>query len=204
MKSIRNLLTATLLAAGAVLTAATGMSIASAAEEAAAPQPPPPGPHGWHHGPWHLLGKLDLSAAQKQQIKDIMTAAHPQMQSLHEQMQANSLKLQQTKPTDPNYASIAAAGEPDARLAERADDDAARRDPRSGVQGADAGAADAAGGARGGEAGQARQAVTDDGPTCVTIGRIGVYRWVAPIPSFFSSSITLPAPTRWPVPTITR
>jgi periplasmic protein CpxP/Spy len=109
MKSIRNVLTATLLAAGAALTAATGMSIASAAEEAAAPQPPPPGPHGWHHGPWHLLGKLDLSAAQKQQIKDIMTAAHPQLQSLHEQMQANSLKLEQTKPTDPNYASIAAA-----------------------------------------------------------------------------------------------
>jgi periplasmic protein CpxP/Spy len=109
MKSIRNVLTATLLAAGAVLTAATGMSIASAAQGAAAPQPPPPGPHGWHHGPWHLLDKLDLSAAQKQQIKDIMTTAHPQMQSLHEQMRANSLKLQQTKPTDPNYASIAAA-----------------------------------------------------------------------------------------------
>jgi periplasmic protein CpxP/Spy len=109
MKSIRNVLTATLLAAGAVLTAATGMSIAVAAQEAAAPQPPPPGPHGWHHGPWHLLGKLDLSAAQKLEIKDIMTTAHPQMQSLHEQMRANSLKLQQTKPTDPNYASIAAA-----------------------------------------------------------------------------------------------
>jgi len=109
MKSIRNVLTATLLAAGAALTAATGMSIAGAAEEAAAPQPQPPGPHGWHHGPWHLLGKLDLSAAQKLEIKDIMTTAHPQLQSLHEQMRANSLKLQQTKPTDPNYASIAAA-----------------------------------------------------------------------------------------------
>ena len=35
-----------------------------------------------------------------------MTAAHPQMQSLHEQMHANSLKLRQTQPTDPNYASI--------------------------------------------------------------------------------------------------
>ena len=54
-----------------------------------------------------MLGKLDLNAAQKQQIKDIMTAAHPQMQSLHEQMQANSQKLRQTQPTDPNYASIA-------------------------------------------------------------------------------------------------
>jgi protein CpxP len=109
MKSIRNLLTATLLTAGALLTAATGMSIASAADATTAtPPPPPPGAPGRHHhgGPWHLLGKLDLNAAQKQQIKEIMTAAHPQMQSLHEQIQANSLKLRQTQPTDPNYASI--------------------------------------------------------------------------------------------------
>ena len=106
MKSIRNLLTATLLTAGALLTAATGVTAASAAEEAAGA--PPPGNPGWHHhgGPWHLLSKLDLNAAQKQQIKSIMTAAHPQMQSLHEQMHANMLKLQQTKPTDPNYATI--------------------------------------------------------------------------------------------------
>ena len=107
MKSIRNLLTAT-LAAGALLTAAAGLSFASAADEATATQPPPPpGAGEWHHhgGPWHLLGKLGLNAAQKQQIKEIMTAAHPQMQSLHEQMHANMLKLEQTKPTDPNYAS---------------------------------------------------------------------------------------------------
>jgi periplasmic protein CpxP/Spy len=109
MKSIRNLLTATLLAAGAVLTAASSMSIASAADETTpATTPPPPGPHGgFHHrGPWHLLSKLDLTAAQKTQIKTIMTAARPQMESLHEQMHANSLKLQQTKPTDANYTSI--------------------------------------------------------------------------------------------------
>ncbi len=109
MKSIRSVLTATLLAAGAVLTAAAGMSIANAAEETAA-TPPPPGPHAWNHrGPGHLLSKLDLSTEQKQQIKAIMASAHPQMQSVHEQIRANSLKLSQTKPTDPNYASIAAA-----------------------------------------------------------------------------------------------
>ena len=109
MKSNRNLLMAGLLAAGAVLTGATGMPIASAADDTAATVTPPPGPHGWHHhgGPGHLLGQLGLSAAQKQQIKDIMTAAHPQMQSLHEQIRANSLKLRQTQPTDPNYSSIA-------------------------------------------------------------------------------------------------
>jgi protein CpxP len=108
MKSIRNLLTATLLTAGAALTAAGGMSSASAADDAATATTPPPGSFGMHKhgGPWHLLSKLGLNDAQKQQIKGIMTAAHPQMQSLHEQMRANALKLQQTQPTDPNYAVI--------------------------------------------------------------------------------------------------
>jgi len=106
MKAIRNVLTATLLTAGAVLTAAAAMSVASAAEQAAATQPPP-GPEGRNHNPWHLLGKLDLSAAQKQQIKDILDAARPQMRSLHQQLQANALILRQTQPTDPNYANIA-------------------------------------------------------------------------------------------------
>jgi Spy/CpxP family protein refolding chaperone len=109
MKSIRNLLTAT-LTAGALLTAATGMSFAGAADAPTAAQPPPPpgNPGRHHHGePWRLLGKLDLNAAQKQQIKEIMTAAHPQIQSLREQMHANSQKLWQAQPSDPNYASIA-------------------------------------------------------------------------------------------------
>ena len=109
MKSIRHLLTAT-LTTGALLTAAAGTSFASAADAAAATQPPPPpGSPGRHHQgePWHLLGKLDLNAAQKQQIKEIMTAARPQMKSLRDQMQANSLKLWQTQPSDPNYAGIA-------------------------------------------------------------------------------------------------
>jgi Spy/CpxP family protein refolding chaperone len=109
MKSIRNLLTATLVTAGGVLTAAAGMSVASAADEATTAQPPaPPGPHEGHHhgGAWRLLGKLGLNAAQKQQIKEIMTAARPQMQTLHEQMQANSLKLRQTAPSDPNYPGV--------------------------------------------------------------------------------------------------
>jgi periplasmic protein CpxP/Spy len=107
MKSIRNVLWPTLLTAAAALTAAAGMS-ASAADETATP-PPAAGAQGWHHhaGPWHLLSKLDLSAGQKQQIKEIMTAAKPQMQGLHEQMHANMQKLQQVQPTDPNYSNIA-------------------------------------------------------------------------------------------------
>jgi Spy/CpxP family protein refolding chaperone len=106
MKSIRHLLT-TLLVAGAV-SAATGLSIASPADEATTARPlPPQGPDEWHHGgPWRLLNELDLNAAQKLEIKQIMAAAHPQMQSLHEQMRANSLKLRQTQPNDPNYAGV--------------------------------------------------------------------------------------------------
>jgi periplasmic protein CpxP/Spy len=105
MKSIRRLLWPSLLAAGAALGAA-GVSLAGVGDDASTS---PPGAHGGHHhgGPWHLLGKLDLSAAQKQQIKEIMAAAHPQMQSLHEQIRANALKLRQTPPTDPNYAGVA-------------------------------------------------------------------------------------------------
>jgi periplasmic protein CpxP/Spy len=108
MNLIRKLLPA-LLAAGAVLAGAAGMSAAIAADEATSAAPPAPGAHGWHHhrGPWHLLAKLGLSAAQKEQIKGIFTAARPQMQSLHQQMQANMQKLHQTLPTDPNYSSIA-------------------------------------------------------------------------------------------------
>ena len=113
MKSIRKVLVATLLSAGVVLAAASSTSIADAADVSATTPPSgapgEPAPHGWHHhgGPGHLLRKLGLSDAQKQQIKDIMTAAHPQMQSLHEQMRANSQTLQQTLPTDPNYSSVA-------------------------------------------------------------------------------------------------
>jgi Spy/CpxP family protein refolding chaperone len=49
-----------------------------------------------------------LSAEQQASIKSILTAAKPQMKSLHDQMRANHLKLMQTKPDDPNYASVVA------------------------------------------------------------------------------------------------
>jgi protein CpxP len=111
MKSIRNMLTATLLTTGAVLTAAAGLSIASA-QTTTGTTPPAEmsGHHGWghHKGPWHMLSKLGLSDAQKAQVKAIMTAAHPEMENLHQQMHANMQKLQQTKPTDANYSTIAA------------------------------------------------------------------------------------------------
>src|SRR3984957_1109788 len=111
MRSIRNLLGATLLTTGAVMTAAAGLSIASAqTTTTTTPTEPSGGHHGWHHhhrGPWHLLSKLGLSDAQKTQIKSIMTAAKPEMQSLHQQMRTNMQRLEQTQPSDANYSTIA-------------------------------------------------------------------------------------------------
>jgi periplasmic protein CpxP/Spy len=111
MNSIRKLLAGSLLAAGALAASAAGISIAAAADDAAVTPPPPGGPHGgphgWHHrGPGRLLSKLNLTDAQKAQVKTIMTNAGPQMKSIHEQMRANSLKLRQTQPNDANYANV--------------------------------------------------------------------------------------------------
>jgi protein CpxP len=107
MNSIRKLLAGTVLAAGALLTAGAGISIATAADDAA-PAASPPGPHGWHQhgGPMHLYAKLGLSDAQKAQIKTIMQAAGPQMKTIHQQMHDNELKLHQVQPTDPNYDAV--------------------------------------------------------------------------------------------------
>jgi Spy/CpxP family protein refolding chaperone len=112
MKSNRKLLPASLLAAGALLTAAAGISIAAAADEAtpATPAPAAAGPHGWHHhrGAGHWLSKLNLSAEQQASVKTIMANAAPQMKSIRQEMRGNSLKLRQTQPTDANYASVVA------------------------------------------------------------------------------------------------
>jgi protein CpxP len=108
MKSNRNLLAGTLLAAGALVTAAASISIATAADEPATPPPAAPGGHGWHHhhGAGRLLSKLNLTAEQQASIKTIMANAAPQMKSIHQEMRANSLKLSQTQPTAANYQSV--------------------------------------------------------------------------------------------------
>jgi protein CpxP len=108
MKSNRNLLVGTVLAAGALVTTAAGISIATAADEATTAPAAAPGPHGWHHhhGAGHLYSQLNLSAEQQASIKTIMANAGPQLKSIHQEMRANSLKLSQTQPTDANYASV--------------------------------------------------------------------------------------------------
>jgi protein CpxP len=110
MKSNRNLLAGSLLAAGALLSAAASISIATAADEATSAAATAPSPHAWHHhgGPFHLLSKLNLSAQQQASVKTIMANAGPQMKSIHQEMHANSLKLQQTQPNDGNYANVVA------------------------------------------------------------------------------------------------
>jgi protein CpxP len=109
MNSIRKLLAGSLLAAGALATAAASISIATAADTAAT-TPPAGGMGGWHHhhrhghGHW-MMSKLNLTDAQKAQVKSIMTAAGPQMKSLHQQMRANSMKLSQMAPTGGAYTA---------------------------------------------------------------------------------------------------
>ncbi len=110
MKSIRSVLMGTMLAGGAML-AAGGLSSASAADETPADASAPAGMHGpGRHGGelGHLYRKLGLTSAQQASMKTIMTAARPQMKTLHEQMKANHLKLMQTKPDDPNYSNVVA------------------------------------------------------------------------------------------------
>jgi len=90
------------------LAAAPGRSAATAADEATA-VPAAPGPHAWrHHGFGHLLAKLNLSAEQQASVRSIMANAGPQMKSIRQEMRANSLKLRQTQPNDPNYANVVA------------------------------------------------------------------------------------------------
>jgi Spy/CpxP family protein refolding chaperone len=112
MKSNRNLLAGSLLAAGTLMAAAAGISIATAADTTTAPATAPaaPGPHAWHHhhGAWRLLAKLNLTPEQQAAVKTIMANAGPQMKSIHQEMRANSLKLHQTQPTDANYAGVVA------------------------------------------------------------------------------------------------
>src|ERR1700722_7604585 len=114
MKPMRKVFAGILVAGGALVAATVGASTAAAADDAAtaAPAPAPgAGPHGWGHGghgPGHLFSKLGLSADQQASIKAIMTAAKPQMKSMHDQMRANHLKLMQTKPDDPNYGNVVA------------------------------------------------------------------------------------------------
>jgi periplasmic protein CpxP/Spy len=101
MKTIRIMVAGTLLGGGALLASAAGISLAAAQT--------PQGEHAPHEwGPGRLYSKLGLTAEQQASVRAIFEAGKPQMKTLHEQMQANHLKLSQTSPDDPNYASVVA------------------------------------------------------------------------------------------------
>ncbi len=116
MKAMRIFVAATLASGAALIAASLPLAMAGAAPQAAdgaaaasAPGGAAGAPYGRHHGFGlaHLYSKLGLSADQQAQVKSIIDAARPGLKSLHEQMRANSLKLRQATPDDPNYASIA-------------------------------------------------------------------------------------------------
>jgi Spy/CpxP family protein refolding chaperone len=106
MNSIRKLLVGTALAAGTLIAAGASVSLATAADTAP-PQAQAPGGHHWghhgHHRGGFMYAKLGLTDSQKAQIKTIHQTAAPQMKTLFEQMHANSAKLKQMSPSDPNY-----------------------------------------------------------------------------------------------------
>lgn len=108
MKSIRNVLTGSLLAAAALLGPTAGSSIAAADEAALTAPAPPPGREGWRPSAasMRLLRMLDLTTAQQESIKAVISAAKPQIQSLHAQLNANMFKLRKKKPEDPDYSSV--------------------------------------------------------------------------------------------------
>jgi protein CpxP len=102
MKSNRNWLAGSFLAAGTLLAAGASISLATAADV-------PTTAHGrHHHGGAHLLAQLNLSAEQQASVKSIRANLGPQMKTIHQEMRANSLKLRQTQPNDPNYANVVA------------------------------------------------------------------------------------------------
>ncbi len=87
--------------------AAAGLpAAADAPPPAAMPGPPHGGPQGW--GPGRMYARLGLTAGQQSSVKAILAAAKPQMQSLHEQMRANHLRLGRTSPDDPHFADVVA------------------------------------------------------------------------------------------------
>ena len=101
--------------AGAAVAAVSTTTTPTATTTATAPAPGGKHWHRGHHGGGMLVGvmlratrQLNLTTEQQASIKSIMTNAGPQMKSIHQEMRANSLKLQNTQPNDPNYANVVA------------------------------------------------------------------------------------------------
>ena len=110
MSTLRNLLPAVLL--GTIVSVA---AYAATAPAGSAPATAATGPQRWHGqrrgGFRHLLGKLDLTADQKAQIKSIYAQAKPQLESLRAGSRSTRELLSTTPPNDPGYAGLVATAQ---------------------------------------------------------------------------------------------
>ena len=87
-----------------------GLAANAAVTQADAEAPGAPGPGGYHghhpHGMFFVLHKLDLTAAQKTQVKSILAGEKSQFEALHASAKANRHALAVTAPTDPGYPAL--------------------------------------------------------------------------------------------------
>lgn len=95
----------------AALTGLAGGVLAQTGSSSASVPPPPPGGPGWHehrhHGEFGFIMRsfhdLDLTAAQKEQVHTILSAARQQHQA--ERAAGGSAMLALADPGNPNYAT---------------------------------------------------------------------------------------------------
>lgn len=73
------------------------------------------GPHGGghHRGPDpsrmldHMTAELDLTAEQREAVRETLESRREETRALHEQLRANHRELRNLDPTDPNYQTLA-------------------------------------------------------------------------------------------------
>lgn len=112
MKSLRVALPSLLVLAGAV----SSMSYAQTSADAAAPSNPaaasqaPHAHHAWRRGRGFsgVLRQLELTDAQKAQVKAIFERERPRLQTLMQTSRGNRTRLLGTSPNDPNYPVLLA------------------------------------------------------------------------------------------------
>jgi Spy/CpxP family protein refolding chaperone len=99
------------IAAACLVASLAGVAAYSQTTNTTAPAAGAPGAHQWHHhghhgGMFFVLHKLNLTAEQKTQIKDIMAGQKSQFESLHASSKANRTALATTPPTDSGYPAL--------------------------------------------------------------------------------------------------
>jgi periplasmic protein CpxP/Spy len=108
MLTVRKLIPAICIAASLGGVAAYA---ATTAPTAGAPAGLSGGPGGWHHRGHHgfmgfVLHKLNLTDAQKTQIKGIMAGEKSQFEALHASIKTNREALETTSPSSPDYPAL--------------------------------------------------------------------------------------------------